>query len=285
VRGLQSAQPSNRQELLPSTTRGRDLRPTSGDTCLHRNRPSERLPAGSEWRKLDVEKTAFGTEIRPLHEFLVMLFGLTNAPATFQALHERSSRRPTSTSSLSFTSTTSWSTQGRRRNTWRIYDKYFSALRDNKLVREGLRVRLREGGGRVPWDTWWAAARSPWDPQGWMPYGSGPRRQKSETSKVSSASPDYYRRFIEGYAGDRCGAAALHQKGPTVDSGTRATVRLRQATRQDERLHQLLQFPDPRKPFTMTTDASNYAIGGVPTQDFGKGQHRWLRASRQLHDG
>ena len=33
----------------------------------------------------DVYKTAFRTHIRH-HEFLVMLFGLTNAPATFQAI-------------------------------------------------------------------------------------------------------------------------------------------------------------------------------------------------------
>ena len=44
----------------------------------------------------------------------------------------------------------------------------------------------------------------------------------------------------------------------------------------------VLLLPDPNKPFTITTDASDFAIGAVLTQDQGKGEQPVAYESRKL---
>ena len=44
----------------------------------------------------------------------------------------------------------------------------------------------------------------------------------------------------------------------------------------------ILLLPDPNKPFTITTDASDFAIGAVLTQDKGKGEQPVAYESRKL---
>ena len=44
----------------------------------------------------------------------------------------------------------------------------------------------------------------------------------------------------------------------------------------------VLAIPDPAKPFTITTDASDYAIGAVLSQDFGKGDQPIAYESRKM---
>jgi RNase H-like domain found in reverse transcriptase len=45
----------------------------------------------------------------------------------------------------------------------------------------------------------------------------------------------------------------------------------------------VLRLPDPSKPFTVTTDASDFGIGGVPEQDFDNGAHPIAYVSRRLN--
>ena len=44
----------------------------------------------------------------------------------------------------------------------------------------------------------------------------------------------------------------------------------------------VLLIPDPVKPFTVTTDASDYAIGAVLSQDHGKGEQPIAYESRKM---
>ena len=44
----------------------------------------------------------------------------------------------------------------------------------------------------------------------------------------------------------------------------------------------VLAIPDPAKPFTITTDASDYAIGAVLSQDFRKGDQPIAYKSRKM---
>jgi RNase H-like domain found in reverse transcriptase len=45
----------------------------------------------------------------------------------------------------------------------------------------------------------------------------------------------------------------------------------------------VLRLPDPSKPFTVTTDASDFGIGGVLEQDFEDGAHPIAYVSRKLN--
>ncbi len=46
--------------------------------------------------------------------------------------------------------------------------------------------------------------------------------------------------------------------------------------------HPVLRFPDLQRPFTLTTDASAQAIGGILAQEFEDGEHMVACASKQL---
>jgi RNase H-like domain found in reverse transcriptase len=46
----------------------------------------------------------------------------------------------------------------------------------------------------------------------------------------------------------------------------------------------VLRLPDPKKSFTVTTDASNFGIGGVLEQEWEDGAHPVAFVSRKLND-
>src|SRR4051812_7734578 len=91
----------------------------------------------------------------------------------------------------------------------------------------------------------------------------------------------YYRKFVQGFSATATPLTALLHKDlkfqwntPEQTAFEELKVKLTTAP--------VLLLPDPNKPFTVTTDASDFAIGAVLTQDNGKGEQPVTYESRKL---
>ena len=226
----------------------------------------------------DVEKTAFRTRYGH-YEFTVMPFGLTNAPATFQALMN-SVLRPYLDKFvvvylddiLVYSRTVDEHVAHLR--------QVLSALRDNKLYGKASKCEFGKeeveylghvvGGGKLRMDPGKLSAVEKWPT---------PKTVRDIQSFLGFAN--YYRRFIQGYAGIAATLTALTKKDLPWRWGPEQQCAF-DTLRDKLTSAPVLQFPNPSKPFILTTDASDYAIGGVLTQDVGNGQQPVAYASRQL---
>ena len=91
----------------------------------------------------------------------------------------------------------------------------------------------------------------------------------------------YYRKFVKGFSAIASSLTALlHKDKPYLWEPEQQTAfdQLKQCLVSAP----VLILPDPTKPFTVTTDASDLAIGAVLSQDHGKGQQPVAYESRKL---
>src|SRR5215210_6891516 len=81
---------------------------------------------------------------------------------------------------------------------------------------------------------------------------------------------NYYRRFIQDYSKIAAPLTDLTHKD-TPFQWTTSTQEAFEQLKQCMTTTPVLCIPDPALPFTITTDASDFAVGAVLTQDQGKG--------------
>jgi hypothetical protein len=214
--------------------------------------------------KEDTHKTAFRTRYGH-YEFLVLPFGLCNAPATFQSMmHDIF---------------------------WELLDKFVVIYLDDIIIfsqnEEEHKEHLRQVFDIIRVNKLYIKPEKceffvnrisflghivsdkgiEMDPEkvkavvDWPPL----KNQKEAQSFLGLAN--YYRRFVEGFSGIVKPITDLIKKTVKWDWGkeqTDAFYKIKEAITSSP----LLRLPDPDLPFTVTTDASDYAIGAVLTQKF-----------------
>lgn len=209
----------------------------------------------------DKEKTAFACH-RGLFEFNVMPFGLTSAPAVFQELM-------------------AIVLQGLNHYATAYLDDiliYSETLEDHLVHLQNVFNRLREHGLKLKLKKC-SFLRSETHYLGFIINSRGiqPDPQKVEAIKSLPAPTcvrevrsfigmgSYYRRFIPNFSEIAEPVIALtrkHARFKWTDDCQRAFEYLKQSLT----VVPLLAYPDPNKPYTLYTDASNSCIGACLTQ-------------------
>lgn len=225
----------------------------------------------------DIHKTAFVTP-KGLYEYVRMPFGLKNAPATFQRLMNEILRDYINKicvvyldDILIFSTSLTEHIQSVR--------KIF-----NKLSEHNLKVQFdkcsflkkeTEFLGHVLTDK--GMKPNPNKIQCIKEYPlPGTEKQLRGFLGVTG----YYRKFIEGYAKLAQPMTKYLKKGNKINKTDPEYITAFENLKTNIINHPILKFPDFEKPFELTTDASNYAIGAVLSQ----GKQPVCYASRTLND-
>jgi hypothetical protein len=228
----------------------------------------------------DVPKTAFRTRYGHF-EFLVLPFGLTNAPGTFMHLMHQVFRQFLDDFVLVFLDDIliySKTLEEHEEHVRRVLE----VLRKEKLYAKESKCELFKteveflghlvgrGGVRMMEDKVKAVAEWP------VPSKVGHVRAFLGTA-------GYYRKFIKDFSSI---AAPLHDltkdsvKFHWTAACQDAFVRLKSALQQGP----VLALPDPSRPFVVHTDASGFAVGAVLMQDQGKGLQPIAFLSKKMLD-
>lgn len=210
----------------------------------------------------DAPKTAFSTPYGH-YEFKRMPFGLRNAPATFQRLMDHV-------------------LTGLQGIELFVYLDdivlYASSLREHEIKFEKLAARLREANLKLQPDKCEFLRREVGylghiigedgvkpDPKKVEAVKRFPRPTNAKTIKQFLGLAGYYRRFIPNFSRIAKPLTNLLKKETAFvwnNEQAEAFAHLRDALCSQP----LLQYPDFTKPFIVTTDASNNAIGGILSQ-------------------
>lgn len=210
----------------------------------------------------DKHKTAFSTPFGH-YEFNRMPFGLKNAPATFQRLMDRV-------------------LVGLQGIELFVYLDdiviYAKSLSEHKTKFEKLAMRLRNANLHLQPDKCEFLRRE----VGYLGHVISDKGVKPDPKKIEALQhypapttqkkikqflglAGYYRRFIENFSGLSKPLTNLLKKGVPfkwTEAQQKSFDTLREALCKEP----ILEYPDFTKPFNVTTDASNYAIGGVLSQ-------------------
>ncbi|GBG89289.1 hypothetical protein CBR_g48998 [Chara braunii] len=215
----------------------------------------------------DVYKTAFKTRYGT-YEFLVMPFGLCNAPGTFQTEMHRISRPYLDKFMVVYLDDILVFSRTAREHAEHLA-LVLQSLRDSqyKINREKSSLRVPfviylghviSGDGLAP-EAAKIVAIQDW-PQ--------PQTVRYDRSFMGLAS--YYRKFVRNFSAVAAALTNLTKKDtpflwslPCQLAFTRLKKALTRAP--------VLKLPDPTLPFILTTDASQYGIGAVLQQDDGNG--------------
>jgi len=215
----------------------------------------------------DVPKTAFRTRYGHF-EFLVLPFGLTNAPATFMHLMNETFRAQLDDFVIVFLDDIliySRTLEEHERHVRIVLD----TLRREKLYakeskcelfkteveflghlvgRDGIRMMESKVKGVQDWPT--------------------PTKATHVRSFLGTAG--YYRRFIKGFSAIAAPLTELTKDAVKFDWGHQQEAAFRHLKKAIAE-GPVLALPDPSLPFVVHTDASGFAVGAVLQQDQGKG--------------
>lgn len=228
----------------------------------------------------DVPKTAFRTRYGH-YEFLVLPFGLTNAPATFMHLMHQALRPLLDECALVFLDDIliySKTLEEHKQHVRRVLD----ALREQKLYakeskceffkheveflghivgREGVRMMEDKVEAVRAWPT--------------------PRSVRDVRAFLGTAG--YYRKFIRNFSAIAAPLSELTKDSVKFEWAApheQAFCQLKAAIAQGP----VLILPDPSLPFVVHTDASGFAVGAVLQQDQGKGLQPIAFLSKKMAD-
>jgi hypothetical protein len=228
----------------------------------------------------DVPKTAFRTRYGH-YEFLVLPFGLTNAPATFMHLMHQALRPLLDECALVFLDDIliySKTLEEHKQHVRRVLD----ALREQKLFakeskceffkheveflghivgREGVRMMEDKVEAVRAWPT--------------------PRSVRDVRAFLGTAG--YYRKFIRDFSAIAAPLSELTKDNVKFEwtaPHEQAFSHLKAAIAQGP----VLILPDPSLPFVVHTDASGFAVGAVLQQDQGKGLQPIAFLSKKMAD-
>ncbi|GBG64361.1 hypothetical protein CBR_g41561 [Chara braunii] len=217
-----------------------------------------------EMAEEDVYKTAFKTRYGT-YEFLVMPFGLCNAPGTFQTEMHRIFRPYLDKFMVVYVDDILVFSKTAREHKEHLA-LVLQSLRDNqyKINREKSSFGIPSviylghvisGDGLAP-EAAKIAAIQEW-PQ--------PQTVRDVRSFMGLAS--YYRKFVRNFSAVAAPLTNLTKKDTPFLLSLHAFTRLKKALTRVP----VLKLPDPTLPFILTTDASQYGIGAVLQQDDGNG--------------
>jgi hypothetical protein len=228
----------------------------------------------------DVPKTAFRTRYGH-YEFMVLPFGLTNAPATFMHLMHQTMRPLLDECALVFLDDIliySRTLEDHQQHVRRVLD----ALREQKLYAkeskceffkhevEFLGHRVGRDGVRMMEDKVQAIREWP-----------TPRSVRDVRAFLGTAG--YYRKFIRDFSTIAAPLSELTKDSVKFEWAApheSAFVQLKAAIAQGP----VLILPDPSLPFVVHTDASGFAVGAVLQQDQGKGLQPIAFLSKKMSD-
>ena len=215
----------------------------------------------------DVPKTAFRTRYGH-YEFLVLPFGLTNAPATFMHLMHQVFRPLLDRFVLVFLDDIlifSRTPEEHEQHVRQVLD----LLRQHKLYAklskcELFKTRVEFLGHIVDTKGLHMMEEKVKAIREW------PRLQTVAEVQSFLGTVGYYRRFIHMFSQIAAPLTHLLQKGNEFrwgDEQQKAFDALKLAVSQ----HPVLILPDPSRPYVVTTDASGFAVGASLSQDQGNG--------------
>jgi hypothetical protein len=228
----------------------------------------------------DIPKTAFRTRYGHF-EFLVLPFGLTNAPATFMHLMHQTFRPFLDSFVIVFLddiliySKTLKEHEGHVREVLKVLqkEKLYAKLSKCELMRtevEFLGHIIGRDGVRMMEDKVKAVVE-------WPP----PTTATHVRAFLGTAG--YYRKFIKDFSAIAAPLSDLtkeSQKFVWSAAAEAAFQRLKSALSQGP----ILALPDPNLPYVINTDASGFAIGAVLQQDQGKGFQPIAFLSKKMLD-
>ncbi len=215
----------------------------------------------------DVPKTAFRTRYGH-YEFLVLPFGLTNAPATFMHLMHQIFRPLLDSCVLVFLDDILIYSKNITEHEQHVR-RVLELLRTNQLYAKESKCELFQSrveflGHIIDAEGLHMMEDKVTAMTGW------PRPNNVAELQSFLGTVGYYRRFIRMFSDLSAPLTQLLQKGQPfiwADKQQQAFESLKQAVSQKP----VLILPDPALPYTVTTDASGFAVGGTLAQDQGQG--------------
>lgn len=228
----------------------------------------------------DVPKTAFRTRYGH-YEFLVLPFGLTNAPATFMHLMHQTFREQLDDFVIVFLDDILIYSRTLADHTVHVR-KVLDILRKEKLYAkeskcELFRPEVEFLGHIVGRDGLRMMEDKVKSVQDW-PVPSSVSHVRSFVGTIG-----FYRKFIQGFSAVATPLTDLTKDGAKFDWGPAqrsAFEQLKAAAAAEP----VLILPDPNLPYVVHTDASGFATGAVLQQDQGKGLQPIAYMSRKMLD-
>ena len=228
----------------------------------------------------DIPKTAFRTRYGHF-EFLVLPFGLTNAPATFMHLMHQTFRQELDEFVIVFLDDIliySKTLEEHREHVRRVLE----VLRKEKLYAKESKCELFKTeveflGHLVGRDGVRMMENKVKAVQDWPT----PTRATHVRSFLGTAG--YYRKFIKDFSAIAAPLTELTKESVKFDWGHQQEAsfrRLKKAIAEGP----VLALPDPALPFVVHTDASGFAVGAVLQQDQGKGLQPIAYLSKKMLD-
>jgi len=229
-----------------------------------------------------IPKTAFNTG-KGLYEFNVLPFGLTSAPPCFQELMQKVLIGYLDRFVMAYLDDIIIYTDGTLKDHINHIEMVFL-----RLKQANLKLKLKKctfAQNKVPFLGHIVSARgiSP-DPEKVAAIKNMPRPITVRGVRRFIGVTSYYRRYIPGYADLARPLTMLTRKnahfnwGPEQESSYNALKNYLINI-------PVMAYPDLQKPYTLYTDASDYCIGGVLTQQHEDGEHVIQYLSHQLTKG
>jgi hypothetical protein len=226
----------------------------------------------------DIPKTAFRTRYGHF-EFLVLPFGLTNAPATFMTLMNNIFREYLDKFVIIYLDDILIYSKTKEEHLQHVRI-ILETLRKHKLYAkinkcELVRTSVEYTGHFI------SAQGISVDPRKITTIQQWPAPTNVSELRSFLGLASYYRKFVQGFSAIASPLTALLHKDKEYiwnDNEQEAFDTLKQHLTTAP----VLLLPDPTKLFTVTTDASDFAIGAVLSQNIGKGDQPVAFESRKL---
>lgn len=216
-----------------------------------------------EMSESDIQKTAFSTE-NGHFEYLRMPFGLKNAPATFQRVMDNVLRNLTNEICLVYLDDViifSTSLQEHIQNLKSVFNRLRKAnLKIQPDKCEFLRTEVSYLGHVVTPD-----GVKP-NPDKIHAIKNYPIPKTATEIKAFLGLLGYYRKFIKDFADLTKPFTKCLKKDATIKYNDPEYINCFNTCKNVLINEPILQYPDYKKPFNLTTDASQYAIGAILSQ-------------------
>ena len=229
-------------------------------------------------KESDIHKTAFRTRYGH-YEFLVLLFGLTNAPATFMTLMNDIFREYLDKFVVVYLDDILIYSRTKEEHLQHVRI-VLSTLRKHKLYAKLKKCELAQQ--QVEYTGHFISGEGiSVDPRKVDTIKNWPAPTNVSEVRSFLGLASYYRKFVEKFSAIATPMTALLHKDQKFEWSTEAQKAF-DMLKEKLTTTPVLLLPDPTKPFIVTTDASDYAIGAVLSQKQGKGEQPVAYESRKL---